>query len=108
MMNNESVGDDLYAKEAFVASRGWLEKFMKINCLLLGRWATAAQKDRSHVINKIVAYLLQARRLSKKFKYSPVSIIVMDEAVVWVGMTTSTAVETTEKKCHWRIQDIRK
>ena len=108
MMNNESVGDDLYAKEAFVASQGWLEKFMKINCLSLGRWTTTAQKDRSHVINKIVAYLLQARRLSKKFKYSPVSIIVMDEAAVWVGMTTSTAVETTEKKCHWRIQDIRK
>ena len=77
MMNNESVGDDLYAKEAFVASRG----------LSLGRWTTTAQKDRSHVINKIVAYLLQARRLSKKFKYSPVFIIVMDEEAVWVGMT---------------------
>ena len=37
MMNNESVGDDLYAKEAFAASQGWLEKFMKINCLSLGR-----------------------------------------------------------------------
>ena len=23
----------------------------------------------------------------------------MDEAAVWVGMTTSTAVEATEKKC---------
>lgn len=37
MMNNESVGDDLHTKEVFVASRGWLEKFMKKNCLLLGR-----------------------------------------------------------------------
>ena len=29
----ESIGDDLYEKEAFVASRGWLDEFMKRNCL---------------------------------------------------------------------------
>ena len=80
-----------------VASGGWLEKFMKINCSSLCRWTTTAQKDPSHVINKIVAYLLQARRLSKKFKYNPASIIAMDEAAAWVGMTTSTTVETTGK-----------
>ena len=31
------VGDNLKAKEAFIASRGWLEKFMKGNCLPLRR-----------------------------------------------------------------------
>ena len=30
---NESVEDDLCAKEAFGLSRGWLEKFMKRSCL---------------------------------------------------------------------------
>ena len=37
ILYDESVGDDLSAKEAFVASRGWLEKFMKRNCLSLHR-----------------------------------------------------------------------
>ena len=78
----ESIGDDLYKKEAFVASRGWLDEFMKRNCLSLCRRTTTAQNDSSHVINKIVVYLLQARRLSNKFKYNPASIIAMNETAV--------------------------
>ena len=62
------------------------------------RQTTTAQKDRSHVINKIVAYLFQTRRLSEKFKYSPASIIAMDETAMWADMTASTTVETTGKK----------
>ena len=93
ILYDESVADDLSAKEAFVASRGWLEKFMKRNYLSLHRRTATAQKYPSRVINKIVAYLLQARRLSEKFKYKPASIIPMDETAVWADMTAST-VET--------------
>ena len=95
ILQDESVGDDLSAKEAFVAPQGWLEKFIKRNYLSLHRQTTTAQKDPSHVINKTVAYLLQAHRLSDKFKYNPASIIAMDETAVWADTTTSTTVETT-------------
>ena len=30
ILDDESVGDDLSTKEAFVASQGWLEKFMTV------------------------------------------------------------------------------
>ena len=92
------AGDNLKAKEAFIASRGWLEKFMKRNCLPLRRRTTTAQKDPSHVINKIVAYLLQARRLSQKSKFNPASIIAMDETAVRANMIALSTVETTGKK----------
>ena len=62
------------------------------------RQTTAAQKDRSHVINKIVAYLLQTRRFSKKFEYIPASIIAMDETAMSADMKASTTVGTTRKK----------
>ena len=62
------------------------------------RQTTATQKDPSHVINKIVAYLLQARRLlSEKFKYNPTFIIAMNETAVW-AVTASTVVKATRKK----------
>ena len=71
---------------------------MKRNCLSLLRWAATAQKDLFHVINKIVAYLLQAYRLTEKIKYNPASIIAKDKTAVWADMTAPTTVETTGKK----------
>ena len=54
-LHDESVGEDPCAKEAFAASWGCLEKFMKRNCLSLRGWTTAAEKYPSCVIKKIVA-----------------------------------------------------
>ena len=56
-IHNESVGNDPAAQASFTASRGWLEKFMKRNCLSLQRKTTTAQKDPSHMIDKLVAYI---------------------------------------------------
>ena len=39
-LHDDSVEDDHAAQEAFVASRGWLEKFTKRNCLSLRRSTT--------------------------------------------------------------------
>ena len=50
---DESIGDDECAKEAFVASRGWLEKFMR-NGLSLRQRTTTAQKDPACLVNKLV------------------------------------------------------
>ena len=51
------------AQDAFVASRGWLQKFMQRNALSCRRRTAIAQKDPSHMIDKLVSYILHVRRL---------------------------------------------
>ena len=70
---------DPATRDAFVASRGWLEKFMKRNGLSLRRKTTVAQKDPSQMVYKIISYILRIRRLTRQFSYDPASIIAMDE-----------------------------
>ena len=95
-IHDESVGNDPAAQASFVASRGWLEKFMKRNCLSLRRKTTTTQKDPSHMIDKLVAYTLQIRRLS--LHYDPSSIIAMDETAVWADMVSPNTVDITGTK----------
>ena len=80
--------------ENFAASNGWIQKFMRRYGLSLRRKTTAAQKDPEQLIDKLVAYVLQARILSKRFGYQPCNIIAMDETAVWADMTSETTVES--------------
>ena len=59
------------------ASKGWIQKFMRRHGLSIRRRTTVAQKDPEQLINKLVAYVLQARRLSKLFGYQPCNIIAI-------------------------------
>ena len=54
--------------EDFTASNGWIQKFMRLS---LRRKTTVAQKDPEQLDDKLVAYVLQARILSKRFGYQP-------------------------------------
>ena len=67
IIHDEST-DDPAVKDSFVASRGWLEKFMKRNGLSLRRRTTTAQKNPSSMVDKLVMYVLQCRRLQKKIQ----------------------------------------
>ena len=49
--------------ECFEASRGWLDRLMKRNGLPFRRRTSIAQKDPAQLINKLVTYILQVRRL---------------------------------------------
>ena len=93
MFFDESVGDDECAKVAFVASRGWLEKFMKRNCLSLRQRTTTAQKDPAFLINKLVTYVSEVRRLTESRHYTTQSVIAMDETAVWADMVSRTTVD---------------
>ena len=64
-----------------------LEKFMTRNGCSLRRRTTVAQKDPSLVVNKLVTYVAQIHRLSRKLNYHPSSI----------GMLAQTTVDTTGK-----------
>ena len=70
-------------QDLFVASNGWLQKFMRRNGLSLRRKTTTAQKDPTRLIDKLISYVLHVRRFSKMFKYESSCIIAMDETSVW-------------------------
>ena len=65
---DEKCGDNEELKAGFVASNGWLTKFMKRNNLSMRRRTTVAQKDMSHLTTKLVKYLMYVRRLSYENK----------------------------------------
>ena len=98
VIHDEINEGDPAVKESFVASRGWLEEFMKRNGLSFRRRATVAQKNPSVMVDKLVTYVAQIRRLSRNFNYHPSSIIVTDETAIWSDMLAETNVDTTGKK----------
>ena len=84
---------DASERDLFVASRGWLEKFMCRNGLSLRRRTTVAQLDPARVIDKLISYVLHVRRLTSKHKYLASNIIAMDETAVWADMVANTTVD---------------
>ena len=85
-------------KESFIVSNGWLVKFTKRNHLSLRRRTTIAQKDPSHLVSKLVGYVMHGRRLSINCNYAPGSIIAMDETAVWSDMVGNTTINSTSAK----------
>ena len=84
--------------EEFKASRGWLTRFMKRNGLSLRRRTSVAQQDPERLVAKLVAYIVQVRRMQKKRNYNPSNIIAMDETPVWCDMISETTIDKTGKK----------
>ena len=84
---------DASERDLFVASRGWLEKFICRNGLSLRRRTAAAQHDPARVIDKLISYVLHVRRLTSKHKYLASNIIAMDETAVWADMVANTTVD---------------
>ena len=97
-IHDEASDGDLSMQGSFVASRGWLDKFIKQNGLSLRRRTTVAQKNPSLLVDKLVMYAVQIRRLQQKFNYSAGSIIAMDETAVWSDMVAETTVDKTGRK----------
>ena len=95
---NEKCGDNEELKAGFVASNGWLTKFMKRNNLSMRRGTTIEQKDPSHLTAKLVKYVMHVRRLSMKTNFSPDCITAMDETAVWSDMVGNVTVDTTGTK----------
>ena len=73
---NEAMNDDL------IPSSGWLVKLMSRNNLLLRRMTTIAQKDPSHLTDKLVGYVIHVQRLTMKGNYPPNYVIALDKTAV--------------------------
>ena len=95
---NEKCSYDEPLKESFVASNGWLVRFMKRNHLSLCRRTTIAQKDPSHLVSKLVGYVMHVQRLSINCNYAPDSVIAMDKTAVWSDMVGNTTINSTGAK----------
>ena len=80
-------------KSLFVVGNGWVNNFMLRNGFLLHRKTTTAQQDPERLIYMLILYILHARRLSIKYKYSPSSIIAMDETSIWNVMVSNTTID---------------
>ena len=58
-----------------MAGNGWVKNFMRRNSVSL---PCKTQQDPEQLIDMLILYILHARRLSIKYKYTPSSIIAMD------------------------------
>ena len=95
---DKKCDDNEELKAGFVASNGWLTKFMKRNNLSMRRRTTIEQKDPSHLTTKLVKYIMHVRRLFMKTNFSPNCVIAMDETAVWSDMVGNVTVDTTGTK----------
>ena len=95
MKKAKAIYDELpYSQksESFVASRGWLEKFMRRHGLSLRRRTSIGQKDPQQLINRLVSYVIHARRMQMRCDFKASQINAMDETPVWQDMVGTKTV----------------
>ena len=83
---------------SFFASNGWVQKFMARNGLSVSSRTTESQKDPDRLSDKLIAYILQVRRLRNRHSYSYSDIITMDETAALQDMLSSTTVDNVGEK----------
>ncbi len=91
---HEAKCKEMEIAPTFTASIGWVQKFMTRHGLCIRCKTTESQKDPAKLIDKLIAYVLQARRLREKFSYNDSDIIAMDETAVWQDMLSNTTVDS--------------
>ena len=86
------------SRDAFVASRGWCEKFMIGHGFTLRQKTTTAQEHPSYLIDRLVSFVMHVRRLQRQYNFAPHNIVAMDETAVWNNMVSETTVDATGAK----------
>ena len=82
-------------RDAFVASQGLCEKFMKHHGFLLQRKTTTAQKDLSDLIDQLVSFVMLVHQLQCQYNFAPHNIVAINKIAVWNDMVSGTTVEAT-------------
>lgn len=82
---------------SFIASDGWVQKFMARNGLSVRHRSTELQKDLDRLIDKLIAYILEIRQQRNRSSYSHSDISAMDETAVWQDMLSVLQLTTLGK-----------
>ena len=59
----------------------------------LGRKTTTVQRDPSYLIDRLVSFVMHARRLLRQYIFALHNIVAMDETAVWNDLVSETTVE---------------
>ena len=84
--------------KAFVASKGWLERFLHRNGLSLRRRTTMAQKDPDKLTEKLVSFVDYIGKAVSSKGILEKDIIAMDETAVWFDMVSPTTIDARGTK----------
>ena len=71
---------------------------MRCHGFSLRRKTRTTQKDPSHLIDRLVSFVMHVRRLQRQYNFTPHNIVAMDETAVWNDMVSETTVEATGAK----------
>ena len=82
----------------FVASRGWLRRFLKRWGLSIRRRTTVGQRLPSDLVDKVVQFIMSTRKLRMHNNYSLTAIGNMDETPLWMDMPGDTTIARTGVK----------
>ena len=83
------------SNKPFAASRGWLCNFMKRWGFSLRRRTTVGQRLPPQLTDKVVSFIMKARKLRFKYNYELLAIGNMDETPCWMDMAGNTTVTQT-------------
>ena len=86
------------SSRSFVASRGWLRRFLKRWDLSIRRRTTVGQRLPADIIDKVVRFIINTQKQRIKHKYSLSGIGNMDETPVWMDMPGDTTITRTGVK----------
>ena len=78
----------------FVASEGWVTKFLERNGLTLRRSTTVCQKPSADYVDKILTISVYVKSLHEKFNFPVNCIIDCDETATWYDALTNSTVAT--------------
>ncbi|KAK7130470.1 hypothetical protein R3I93_019960 [Phoxinus phoxinus] len=82
----------------FLASRGWLQKFLNRNGFALRRRTTMAQKDPDLLTEKLVSFVDYVSKTVVSKIISEKDIIAMDETAVWFNMVSPSTIDVRGTK----------
>ena len=80
------------SSKPFVASRGWLRRFLERWELSLRRRTTMGQRLLADLIDKVVRFVMSTQKQRIKHKYSLSGIGNMDETPLWMDMPGDTTI----------------
>ena len=96
--NNVTAGSDdseEISQRDFIASNGWVVRFMNRHGLTLRKRTSLAQHDPGNLIDHVISFILNERCKFHTKQYAMANVIAMDKTPIWLDMPSATTVNET-------------